>query len=132
MCGRVVCAMSYDELVTLNKGKAVRNGMRYNRSYNLTPTKYLPTMNNEEVEMMKWGTKNKDNIPVINARSETIISHGYFKNYKRCVIIIQGYYEWSEIKDKNVFYFHDREGKLIYLAGLYREATDEVLLCLTF
>jgi putative SOS response-associated peptidase YedK len=126
MCGRVVCAMQYDDLIHLNKGKLPKNGLRYQKSYNLTPTKYLPTIHNDEVEMMKWGTKNKDNIPVINGRSETIISHNYFSKYKRCVIVIQGYYEWSEIKEKNVYYFHNKDSKNLYIAGLYREATDEV------
>jgi putative SOS response-associated peptidase YedK len=126
MCGRVVCAMDYDDLVVLNKGKVVRNGLRYKKSYNVTPSKYIPTMTENDVEMMKWGTKNRDQIPVINARSETIISHSYFKNFKRCVIIVQGYYEWSDIKDKQAFYFHKKDGKYLYLAGLYKETTDEV------
>jgi putative SOS response-associated peptidase YedK len=122
MCGRVVMACDSNTLISLNNNKPIRNGIRYKQSYNVCPTNYLPVYHNNEIEMMKWGMK-KDNIYIINARSET--ADIYFKGYRKCLILIQGYYEW---KNDNVYYFYNEENKIIYLAGLYKKEIDEVTL----
>ncbi len=121
MCGRVVVAMDSTSLIALNNGRPVKNGIRFKQSYNAAPTNYLPVMRDGDVEMMYWGTKNKDNTSLINARSETMDM--YFKANKKCFVIVQGYYEW---KNGAIYYFKHKEDKLLFLAGIYKTEKDEV------
>lgn len=79
---------------------------------------------------MKWSTTNSKEVKVINARSET--SDLYFKNFKKCVIIIQGYYEWKvttsasgkDIKQPYFFRSANKEQEYLLLAGLYKDKYD--------
>ena len=63
-----------------------------------------------------------------NARAETILTSriykGPFKN-KRCIIVINGYYEWKDEggKTKQPYYFKPSEGKMLGLAGLWEKTT---------
>lgn len=41
MCGRVVSALSSDELLRIAKAKAINNLMKYRKSYNIGPERYL-------------------------------------------------------------------------------------------
>jgi len=41
MCGRVICALSSDELLKIAKAKAINNSMKYRKSYNIGPERYL-------------------------------------------------------------------------------------------
>jgi putative SOS response-associated peptidase YedK len=62
--------------------------------------KNLNFKNNFILDVMKWGTTNSKGFKVINARSET--SDFFFKNLKKCVLIVQGFYEWKTIKSEYV------------------------------
>ncbi len=84
-------------------------------------------LENFSLEASKWGTKNKDNNSLINARSETVPL--YFNHWKRCVIIIEGYYEWKKINSQNdpekviysqPYYIHNKETNFLILAGIYK------------
>jgi putative SOS response-associated peptidase YedK len=81
---------------------------------------------------MKWGTEHDGNI-VSNARSENE-HYAMYRKCQRCVIIINGYYEWKEevsqsgITSKHPYYFHHSEKDYILLAGLFKVNTDEVIL----
>ena len=77
---------------------------------------------------MKWGTKNKDNYSVVNARSEKVTL--YYSNWKRCVIIIDGYYEWRKIYskadndkviDNQPYFIHSKEKNYLLLAGVCKD-----------
>lgn len=143
MCGRVVVAMDSETLIRISKAKTMNNSLRHRQSYNMTPGRYIPGVyrNNkncsneeksEELECMKWGIKNKDEIPIINARSENVSVYQIYKNMKRCVIIINGYYEWKTIisqsgeESSQPYYIHNKNEDYLTLGGLYREAADEV------
>ena len=87
------------------------------------------------LEAMKWGinTGRKD-ILLFNSRSDTINIYPFYKKYKRCIIIIEGYYEWKKINEggnkiyRQPYYISLKEkdkDDLIYLAGLYSEEIDE-------
>jgi len=87
------------------------------------------------LEAMKWGinTGRKD-ILLFNSRSDTINIYPFYKKYKRCIIIIEGYYEWKKINKggnkiyRQPYYISLKEkdkDDLIYLAGLYSEEIDE-------
>lgn len=144
MCGRVVVALDSATLAAIGRARNIRNQASYRQSYNVAPGSHIPGVyrvakgekdenkNKQDgkfdLEMMKWGSKNKDNIPFVNARSETVAM--YFKTWKRCVIIVQGYYEWKEQKSQSnfittqPFYIHDKNRDYLLLAGIYRENID--------
>ena len=98
-------------------------------------SKGMPPNSNLYIEAMKWGinTGNKD-ILLFNSRSDTINIYPFYKKYKRCIIIIEGYYEWKKkITGGNKIYRQpyyislkekDKDD-LIYLGGLYSEEIDE-------
>ena len=53
------------------------------------------------LESMKWGINTgRDNILLFNSRSDTINLFPFYKKYKRCIIIIEGYYEWKKNNKK--------------------------------
>jgi putative SOS response-associated peptidase YedK len=73
----------------------------------------------------KWDGKGV----IINARSETAHRKAMFKNHirnGRCVIPAGGYFEWKaqdtpKAKRKIKHLIKDKNGKLLFLAGLWRE-----------
>jgi putative SOS response-associated peptidase YedK len=137
MCGRAVCTYDRNTLATIANVKNLKNGFSYKPSYNMTPTNHVPIIyrqrrNDTEniLEAVKWGTTNKDNIPIINARSETADIYPIFKNCNRCVLIIQGYYEWKrdDPSKKQPYYFHFKNDEPLFVAGLYRISDDQVII----
>lgn len=75
---------------------------------------------------MRWGfLSTKTGELLINARVE---SAGEKKSFaksleeRRCVIPVRGFYEWDRDRHKAVL--TDPDGKMLYLAGLYREFED--------
>ncbi len=146
MCGRVViarCAKDLSKIAKLKNNKDMKNNVYYHESYNISPGQYLPciymTKNNNNnnktndknleneinLEAMKWGIylEKMDHI-LFNSRSETINIYPMYKNYKRCIIIIEGYYEWE---NKNKPYYIsalEKYENIIFLPGLYNEEID--------
>ena len=122
MCGRVViarCSKDLSKIAKLKNNKDMKNNAYYHESYNISPGQYLPCiyMNKENnnkkneknvedeinLEAMKWGIYlEKLEHLLFNSRSETINIYPMYKNYKRCIIIIEGYYEWE---NKNKPYY---------------------------
>lgn len=95
MCGRVVMALDSDVLMSISRSKSLRNKQSYQQSYNITPTRGVPAVYRltrdslqNELEIMKFGIKNNDNIEVINARAETVKQIALFNDmitkYNRC------------------------------------------------
>ena len=144
MCGRVVIARCSKDLIKIAKlknNKDMKNNIYYHESYNISPGQYLPCiyMNKENnnkskeknleneinLEAMKWGIylEKYDHI-LFNSRIETINIYPMYKNYKRCIIIIEGYYEWE---NKNKPYYIstiEKYDNIIFLPGLYNEEID--------
>lgn len=77
--------------------------------------------NGYKASFLHWGTTFHGK-KVINARYENMVNT-YFKNYKPCVVLASGYFEWN--KDKEKFYIKNDECK--YLAAIYRN-NDVVIL----
>ena len=144
MCGRVVIARCSKDLIKIAKlknNKDMKNNIYYHESYNISPGQYLPCiyMNKENnnkskeknleneinLEAMKWGIYlEKLEHLLFNSRSETINIYPMYKNYKRCIIIIEGYYEWE---NKNKPYYIstiEKYDNIIFLPGLYNEEID--------
>ena len=161
MCGRVVIALDSDSLAAIARSRNMHKAARHNQSYNIAPGRYIPAVyrntsvisvqksegleesekseetkdENEKIciETMKWGTKNTNDIFLVNARSETVSL--YYKNWKRCVLIVTGYYEWKnitsktnsdEILSKQPYYIYDKRKNHFLLAGVYKDIIDNV------
>ena len=97
------------------------------------PTDHAPviTMNNEGVsfENLKWGFKKwKGSGVIFNARSETLKTVGMFSKCLkagRCVVPVGEYFEWERLANgKCKYYVKDKEGNLLYMAGLYRDTGE--------
>ncbi|THG95130.1 hypothetical protein EW145_g8018 [Phellinidium pouzarii] len=85
---------------------------------------------------MKWGliphwSKHEDtNLNTINAKGENLVEGGgmwnSIKGKKRCAVVCQGYYEWlKKGKDRLPHFTKHKDGKLMFLAGLYDKVTLE-------
>lgn len=98
------------------------------------PTNHAPviTKSNDGIafESVKWGFK-KWNSPgvIINARSETMRNKSTFSKHLetgRCVVPAGEFFEWEKLDTgKKKHYAKDRDGNLLFMAGLYRDVKDE-------
>ena len=124
-------------------------GIELQPNHNVAPTSkiYVLTQDDSQkvVSTMTWGlvpswSKDKTrSASMINARSETLAEKPSFRNLltkNRCVIPIQGFYEWqvlpSETKKpkKQAHYISRSDGQVMTLAGLWTtwKDTDNSLL----
>ena len=105
----------------------------YRPRYNIAPTDdhWIVRVKHEQRDLQaaKWGLINswvKDPAkarPQINARAETALSSGAFKDAfarRRCVIPADGFFEWEGPRQsRKPIWFHHAEGQLLLFAGLY-------------
>lgn len=152
MCGRVVCYSPLEEMsdalgATLDP--SAKYG--YEPSYNLPPSKPMPIVcemgrdslqdgkSDRRLLMAKWGLLPhwaKDEslaFKTFNARAETVREKPTFRaafKYRRCLIPVNGYYEWRRSgRKKQPFYFSRQDGDFLQLAGLFEFWKDELLTC---
>ena len=132
MCGRVFQTLNPNVLLRLAGTKMIQNKDKHTTGYNMGPDSYLPTVkysssekdNHRELDMMKWGHPGPFGQNLHNARIEEAAEKSSFKNLvdtSRCVIIVDGYFEWNRSKHPFVFRSQqekkgDKSGHL-YLAG---------------
>ncbi|MGB0535705.1 MAG: SOS response-associated peptidase [Acholeplasmataceae bacterium] len=103
--------------------------------YNIAPKQKLWTIIYEgtkfRVGQISWGmmvqTKNKTFFN-INAKKESLETYYFFKTLyknKRCLILMDGYYEWQDQGDyKQPFYIYDKNKVPMLVAGLYDKDQD--------
>ncbi|KAF9163137.1 hypothetical protein DFQ26_002891 [Actinomortierella ambigua] len=115
---------------------------KYRTSFNVAPTRYQPVVRADAStgEYVKWGliprtTKAmpdyKSVLKSINARDDSLFSgptvkpmFSHSKNYKRCIVLAQGFFEWRRRgKERVPFYTKRRDGHLMLMAGIYDVAT---------
>ncbi|KAI8640470.1 hypothetical protein BD408DRAFT_434224 [Parasitella parasitica] len=143
MCGRFCCSLSaddirnelYQENVLPNPNTEWVDQDAHRPSYNVCPTRYIPTVleksqNQKIIQSMQWGfipswLNDAPYSKPINARLETLIEEKSMfdksKNVHRCIIAAEGFFEWN--KKKQAFYIKRRDGKMMIFAGLYSIAT---------
>lgn len=93
------------------------------------------------LRLMRWGLVpswlKEGAHPLINARAETVTTSPAFRaaaKGKRCLIPMDGYYEWRPNPDnpkrgrKTPFYFSRRDGSPLLVAGLWA-AAESALTC---
>ena len=119
MCGRY----------TLRNSKAVKNKhlLNIDVSYNVAPSHQVLTLTSEP-SLMKWSynpTWAKTPMNLINARSETLSIKSSFKMAERCLIVADGWYEWSRTNNKKQPYFFHMNDTLFNFAGIYTEYNGE-------
>lgn len=80
-----------------------------------------------QVKVMKWGIKNYQGSLLINARNEGIDQKRTFSPMlsHRCLIPCNGFYEW---KNKKKVFIYEKEEPLFYLAGIYNEQDEFVII----
>ena len=107
-------------------------------NYNITPMAYLPVITNEERHHFKiyrwglipfWSKDPKIASKLINARAETIAKKNSFKGSlqrRRCLIPLDGFYEWKKINKIKQPYRIVRNDKGIFsVAGLWDTWVDK-------
>jgi len=108
--------------------------MAITAKYNLAPTQRAAVVMDEDgaivAKKLRWGllpfwVKDlKGTFSTINARVETVATkpafRSAFKAPRRCLIPMQGYYEWRDFADgKQPFYIARQDGAQLYAAGLW-------------
>ena len=101
--------------------------------YNIPPTLPIPTLlNNGNYLYTHFGylpswAKNKNSMN-INARSESIFEKKTFRDsfrFRRCIIPINGFYEWRvEDKNKTPYFVKDINKDYLAIAGIWDEYFD--------
>jgi len=141
MCGRytVLTEMEIIEVRGLLRELSIRLARDEFELYDITPgevrpTNYAPIISQNDdgvyFESAKWGFKPYKGTGVIfNARSETIGVKPMFAKSareKRCVVPASEYFEWKDIgkKKKQKHHIKDKEGNILYMAGLYRDTPN--------
>ncbi|KAI8910248.1 hypothetical protein EDD86DRAFT_204881 [Gorgonomyces haynaldii] len=118
MCGRWALGLAKQDLEQ-ETGYSFPPDSYYRQSYNVKPTQNQPLIHDGKFEIMKWGFSLGKTF-VINCRSDTLLVKPTFTpiKHQRCVIPVQGYYEWNE-KTGQPYFIHS-EDKLMYFACIWR------------
>ena len=95
--------------------------LEYEVSYNVCPSQLVPVKTKEKSQLMKWSYSPlwKQDMNLINCRSETMNEKPSFKNAKRCIIFNNGWYEWQRKDNEKIPFYHYCLSN--YFAGLYNE-----------
>ena len=130
MCGRFINLTKTSSLK--KKFDIVNSQTKDLISYNISPSQtsnIIFKKNLINVDESKWGysffdKKNNQEKNIINSRIETINNKILFKEsyYKRkCIIPLNGYYEWSLIDNNKIpFFIHIPPCEPMYLAGIWK------------
>lgn len=137
MCGRFVLFTTGDALITaaetaLGQPVSAPQGTPGPR-YNVAPTQIVPILRigaEALLEPARWGLfphwkKDDSGPPLFNARAETVAEKPSFRDAfkrQRCVIPMDGYYEWHEKKP----HFVSLGGELMWAAGLWSTGLDQL------
>jgi putative SOS response-associated peptidase YedK len=138
MCGRFSVVISIDKLIERFEADATDNWNSIFPRYNAAPGQDLPVLTNEDpkqVNLYRWGlipfwAKDKNvGYKMINARSETLLEKGTFKNAlksKRCLVLADSFYEWKKgEKNKVPHRIHLEDFEPFAMAGLWDTWRDE-------
>lgn len=129
MCGRYFLSQNHPKIVEIiTKGKKANHhhDVKYGDVF---PGQYMPILIRNQNKIYSrfayWGYHKK----IINARSETIAIKPLFKfdfQNHRMLVPISGFYEWD--KDHRMYAFTDKKNEPLYLAGIYNDAHECVIL----
>jgi putative SOS response-associated peptidase YedK len=92
-----------------------------------TPKTPVTTIENPDlIEMITWGFPTEWGKPLLNAKIETLYDLKSFKNYtdNRCLIIVDGFYEWRHEGKNKIKYNIGFEGEIFTLAGIFKYVNE--------
>lgn len=136
MCGR----FSFSPLAKIIEDRFdVKVDSNYKPRYNIAPSQQVAVISNAnpgQLSYYRWGLipfwakDKKIGNNMINAKAETVIEKPSFKNSfkrKRCLIPVDGFYEWKKIDDKLKVPYRImmQDESLFSLAGLWDTWKDE-------
>jgi putative SOS response-associated peptidase YedK len=119
MCGRYTLRNS--------QAKKDEHLLNIDVSNNISPSHQVLTHTTEPT-FMKWSYNPilaKTPMSLINARSETLNVKPSIKMVKRCLIILDGWFEWLRTDNSKQPYFFHMSDSLFSFAGIYTEYNGE-------
>lgn len=139
MCGRVVQLSLFGSALAAWPESIRGQLASLTEKYNLCPTQRIAMILGDgdqmEVRKMRWGLipswakDTKMTFSTINARIETVAEKPSFraawKKPRRCLVPMQGWYEWREVTPKGgktfkqPYYVHGAGNETLYAAGLW-------------
>lgn len=67
--------------------------------YNLSPGQDVVVVRDQEMALVRWGLipfwMKEPKRPFVQARAETVLKLGPFRNARPCLIVFDGFYEWE-------------------------------------
>jgi putative SOS response-associated peptidase YedK len=124
MCGRYLFKQNDDEELNEWIETLAKNGQDTSAlaTHEVFPSNQTITfVGNLDPQVMIWGIPKWDNKGIlINARTETATRSVFFQEHlkqRRCVIKVDGFYEWN--KDKQKCLVQDDHTEALYLAAFY-------------
>ena len=108
-------------------------------AFSLPKIPVISSENPELIDLMTWGlipswTRNEEDaksirLKTFNAKAETLGVKPSFRislRKKRCMVLVNGFYEWQHIGKKKIPYFIALKDQAVFaLAGLYDDWTNE-------
>jgi putative SOS response-associated peptidase YedK len=136
MCGRYL--LSYDLSKIIEELKKQWDNIDtdkisdFNPSYNIGPTQKIYGISKEgnsfKTESFKWGVP-YTNFTMINTKSESIVSgkNSIINNFKPCLILANGFYEWKkEKKESKPYVFFLNNFSMFYFLGIYTKLQNQL------
>ena len=101
MCGRYTLNVGLGELQKRYQAEAAPEGVEEVEKEEVFPaSRNLVLLPNHKLYLLKWGfTPSYAKQPIINARSETVLSKPTFKEpfeKKRCIVPATSFFEWQK------------------------------------
>ncbi|CAI4048319.1 hypothetical protein SKDZ_13G2400 [Saccharomyces kudriavzevii ZP591] len=127
------------------KGQAAVSEEIFKASYNVSPTNYSAVYraDTKAIQFMRWGlvpfwTKDSSQFKTyrtFNARLENLQQSKMWMRpceKKRCAVLMSGYFEWKTVgKKKTPYFISRRDGRLMFVAGMYDYVEKEDLYTFT-
>lgn len=129
MCGRVVLDNDFKDILKryfIEQSQAIS----FKKGDGFPGDNLLVALNDgkKRLDAFSWGFI-LNNKRIINARSETIFQKPLFKEafiQNRCLVPVNGFYEWKKESTKKVKYRISLKGESIFsLAGIYKDFLDK-------
>ncbi len=131
MCGRY--SLASPDPARLRERFAIGDTVPVRPRYNVAPGDDVLTVTTDREgesrgELLRWGLVPywaKDpktlGLKLINARSETMLTNGAFRDARRCLVIADGFYEWEKRPDapKQPWWITMPGGEPFAFAGLW-------------
>jgi putative SOS response-associated peptidase YedK len=137
MCGRLVVTLPDLSALVAQFDVGTFAAGDFGAHFNIAPTQLAPVITNEpsrRLDLFHFGlvpfwAKSQTAQKLINARVETVAksrAYGRALRERRCIVPVQGYYEWqSGPGGKQPLFIHDSGGEVLPLAGVWARARND-------